>query len=132
MTPDLFSQEPSAADVPHRALSPECELGAYEALCARWDTGFKSIAEAFGTHPVAIPSDFVPKAETEKDSRVTLASIRNAGIQHFGVRIHGTADYPARRFRIQHEANPSSPGICHQYATSGCVRRGHRGDGSSR
>jgi len=96
MTPDLFSQEPSAADVPHRAVSPECELGAYEALWARRDTGFKSIAEAFGTHPGANPSDFVPKAETEKYSRVALASIRNGGIQHFGVRIHGTADYPAR------------------------------------
>jgi DNA processing protein len=96
MNPDLFSQAASAETVPHRAVSPECELGAYEALWARQDTGLKSIAEAFGAHPGAIPSDFVPRAEIEKYSRTALATIRDAGIQHFGVRVHGTIDYPAR------------------------------------
>ena len=93
MSPDLFSQ--AAATVPHRAISPECKLGAYEALWARQDTGFKSIGEAFGAYPRAIPSDFVPKAEIEKYSQTALAAIRDAGIQHFGVRVHGTTDYPA-------------------------------------
>ena len=102
MDPDLFSQAASALDVPHRSTSPECELGAYEALWARQDTGLKSIAEAFGAHPGAIPSDFVPKAEIDKYSRAALAAIRSAGIQHFGVRVHGTTDYPARLFDADH------------------------------
>ena len=96
MSLDLFSQTAPAPDVPHRTIAPEDELGAYEALWARQETGFKSIAQAFGAHPGAIPSDFVPKAEIEKYSRAGLAAIRNAGIQHFGVRIHDTTDYPAR------------------------------------
>ena len=60
------------------------------------ETGLKSIAQAFGAHPSAIPSDFVPKAEIEKYSRAGLAATRDAGSQHFGVRVHGTTDYPAR------------------------------------
>jgi hypothetical protein len=83
-------------------VSPEFELGAYEALWARQETGLKSIAQAFGAHPGAIPSDFVPKAEIEKYSRAGLAAIRDAGIQHFGVRVHGTTDYPARLHDADH------------------------------
>lgn len=96
MSPDLFSQATSTADLPQRAVSPEYELGAYEALWARQDTGYKSIAQAFGVHAGSIPSDFVPKTEIEKYSRAALAAIRAAGIQHFDVRVHGTPDYPAR------------------------------------
>jgi DNA processing protein len=96
MSPDLFSQAASTADLPHRAVSPEYELGAYEALWARQETKYKSIAQAFGAHAGSIPSDFVPRAEIEKYSRAALASIQEAGIQHFGVRVHGTTDYPAR------------------------------------
>lgn len=96
MSLDLFSQAAPDAGVPHRAIAPEYELGAYEALWARQETGLKSVAEAFGVHPGAIPSDFVPRAEIEKYSQAGLAAIRDAGIQHFGVRVHGTTDYPAR------------------------------------
>ena len=96
MSLDLFSQTAPDADVPHRVIAPEYELGAYEALWARQGTGLKSIAEAFRAHPAAIPSDFAPRAEVEKYSRAGLAAIQAAGIQHFGIRVHGTADYPAR------------------------------------
>jgi hypothetical protein len=50
----LVSQAASAADFPNRAFSPQHELRAYEALWARQDTGFKSIAEAFSGHAGAI------------------------------------------------------------------------------
>lgn len=96
MTLNLFSQAASAAQITHRAVSPERELGAYEALWARQRTGFKSVTRAFGTHPGAIPSDFVPRSEIEEYSRAGLTAIREAGIERFGVRVHGTTDYPAR------------------------------------
>ena len=96
MTLDLFSQAASAAEIPHRVVTPERELGAYEALWARQETGFKSVTQAFGAYEGAIPSDFVPRSEIEKYSRAGLAAIRQAGIEHFGVRVHGTTDYPAR------------------------------------
>jgi DNA processing protein len=96
MNLDLFSQAASAAGTPHRVVTPERELGAYEALWALQETGFKSVTQAFGAHAGAIPSDFVPRSEIEKYSRAGLAAIREAGIEHFGVRVHGTTDYPAR------------------------------------
>jgi DNA processing protein len=102
MSQDLFSQATSTAPVPHRLVPPEWELGAYEALWARQDAGFKSVAEAFGAHPGATPSDFVPRAQIEKYSRAALAAIRDAGIHRFGVRIHGTSDYPARLRDAEH------------------------------
>jgi DNA processing protein len=45
---------------------------------------------------VLLRSDFVPRAEIEKYSRLALAAIRQAGIQHFGIRVHGTPEYPPR------------------------------------
>jgi DNA processing protein len=96
MTEDFFSQAATAADFADRAVSPKRELGAYEALWARKGTWFKSIAEEFRVHPGAIPSDFVPKAEIEKYSRLALGAISDAGIQHFGIRVHGAGDYPQK------------------------------------
>jgi DNA processing protein len=90
---DLLSQAASA-DFVERAISPKRELGAYEALWAREGAWFKSIAETFGEHPGSVPSDFVAKSEIEKYARLALGAIREAGIRHFGVRVHGAGDYP--------------------------------------
>ncbi|MGH8177943.1 MAG: DNA-processing protein DprA [Steroidobacter sp.] len=79
-----------------RAISPQCELGAYEALWAREGASFKSIAEMFREHTGAVPSDFVPAADAEKHARLALSAIKDAGITHFGVRVHGAGEYPDR------------------------------------
>ena len=91
---DLFSQPVASSDFADRAISPKRELGAYEAMWAREGAWFKSIAESFRSHPGAIPSDFVPEADIERYARLALGAIRSAGIQHFGVRIHGAGEYP--------------------------------------
>ncbi|MBS1994789.1 MAG: DNA-protecting protein DprA [Cyanobacteria bacterium SZAS LIN-2] len=88
-------QSPSL-DFAERAVSPARELGAYEALWAREGAWFKSIAEQFRAHPGSIPSDFVPPAEIERFTRLALGAIRDAGIKHFGVRVHGAGDYPRK------------------------------------
>jgi DNA processing protein len=93
MTDNLFPQT-APVDFAERAVSPKRELGAYEALWARDGTWFKSIAEEFRAHPGAVPSDFVSDADIEKYSRLALGAIRDAGIKHFCVRIHGAGDYP--------------------------------------
>jgi len=93
---DLFSQPAASADFADRAISPKRELGAYEAMWARDGAWFKSIAESFRSHPGAVPSDFVSKADIEKYARLALGAIRSAGIQHFGVRIHGAGEYPEK------------------------------------
>jgi DNA processing protein len=94
MTEDLFSQAAASADFAERAVSPMRELGAYEALWAQEGAWFKSIAAGFREHEGAIPSDFVSKGDIEKYSRLALGAIRDAGIKHFGIRIHGAGDYP--------------------------------------
>src|SRR5260370_1738012 len=95
MSKDLFSQS-APADFAERAISPRRELGAYEALWAREGTWFKSIAADFRAHEGAVPSDFVSKADIEKYARRALDATRDAGIRHFGVRIHGAGEYPQK------------------------------------
>jgi DNA processing protein len=84
----------AALDLESRAVSPVRELGAYEALWARRDTSFKSLAETFRQYPESVPSDFVEPRESEKYARMALGAIRDAGIKHFGVRVHGAGEYP--------------------------------------
>ena len=96
MTSDLFSHASAGVDFAERAVSPRRELGAYEALWAREGAWFKSIADQFRAHPGAVPSDFVSSSDTEKYTRLALGAIRDAGIRHFGVRVHGAGDYPEK------------------------------------
>jgi DNA processing protein len=94
MTGDLFSSSTASADFAQCAMSPRRELGAYEALWAQEGTSFKSLARDFRAHPGAIPSDFVSNIDIEKHARLAPGAIRDAGIKHFGVRIHGAGEYP--------------------------------------
>jgi DNA processing protein len=96
MVKDLLTPAHQGMDFAQRAVSPRRELGAYEALWAREGAWFKSIAESFRAHRGAVPSDFVPPADIEKYARLALGAIRDAGIQHFGVRIHGAGEYPQK------------------------------------
>lgn len=92
---DLFSK-PVAAGFEARAIVPARELGAYEALWAKDGTTFKSLAEMFGKYPESLPSDFVPRSDADLYSRMALGAIRCAGIKHFGIRVHGAGEYPAK------------------------------------
>src|SRR5262249_18494998 len=85
-----------SVDFADRAVSPRREVGAYEALGARENTGFKSIAEGFKAHPGAGPADFVSDARIENHTRLALSAIHEAGIEQFGSRVHGAGDYPAK------------------------------------
>lgn len=91
---DLFLS--AATDFRDRAIVPARELGAYEALWARQGTSFKSLAELFTRYPGAVPSDFVGSEEAEQYSRLALGTIRDAGIEHFGIRVHGAGEYPVK------------------------------------
>lgn len=93
--PDLVGQA-AAADFDTRAVVPARELGAYEALWARPSTSFKRIAELFRKQPGSVPSDFVSLAEAEQHGRLALSRIREAGIRHFGIRVHGAGEYPPK------------------------------------
>src|SRR5271170_5403756 len=98
---DLFSPT-VAADFEARAVMPARELGAYEALWAREGTTFRTIADAFRQHPGSVPSDFVSRADAEQYARIALGTIRAAHIKHFGIRVHGAGEYPAKLRDAQH------------------------------
>src|SRR5258708_36828134 len=99
--PDLISQA-AAIDFEARAVMPARELGAYEALWAREGASFKSLAELFRSQPGSVPSDFPSGPEVEKYSRIALGAIRNAGIKHFGIRVHGAGEYPTKLLDAEH------------------------------
>jgi len=98
---DLFSRA-ACANFEERAIVPALELGAYEALWAKEDTWFKSLAELFRRHPGSVPSDFVAKAEAEHYARLALGAIRAARVKHFGIRVNGAGDYPPKLRDAEH------------------------------
>jgi len=79
-----------------RPVSPLAEIGAYEALWDEWQASFRTIAEKFRAHPGSVPSDFVQPEKAAPYATEVLKSIKAAGLQKFGVRIHGACEYPDR------------------------------------
>jgi DNA processing protein len=89
-------------DFAERAVSPFLELGAYEALWDAQGASFKSIANMFSKHQGAIPSDFVDKAKAVGYSNEVHSRLKAAGVNHYGVRVHGAGDYPDRLRVAEH------------------------------
>ena len=79
-----------------RAVSPYRELGAYEALWSEVKASFKWIADKFRAHPGAVPSDFVPDETAAEFARKTIGTLAAAGVEHFGIRVHGAGEYPMK------------------------------------
>jgi DNA processing protein len=79
-----------------RAISPVKEMGAYEALWAKPDASFSSLAEKFRQHPDYLPSDFVEEYSAHYFSDIVRGMLREAGISQFGVRIHRAGEYPKK------------------------------------
>ncbi len=53
----------------------------------------RRIAEKFKSSPSSLPSDFVEPDEIESYKKEALGLIHKAGVEDFGIRIHGTAEY---------------------------------------
>lgn len=77
-------------------IRPLWEMGAYEALWAQQSATFKTIAEKFKENPLAVPSELVDTTDIEKTLKNVLEKIHASDISNYGVRIHGTQDYPER------------------------------------
>jgi DNA processing protein len=86
-----------------RTISPWVEMGAYEALWSRAGASFKRIADRFrAASPEAIPSDFVQESIAEKVAEQVIEILRRAGVDRFGVRVHGAGEYPEILRRAEH------------------------------
>ena len=79
-----------------RPISPFREMGAYEALWARKNATFKTIADCFRSNPDTVPSELVGEEEIDTALSHVIPKLEAANIKDFGVRIHGSEDYPIR------------------------------------
>jgi DNA processing protein len=77
-------------------ISPLREMGAYEALWAHKSATFKTIADRFRNNPDAVPSELVGEDEIEIALSHVVKRLESANIQDWGVRVHGSEDYPER------------------------------------
>ncbi len=86
-----------------RPISPWLEMGAYEALWSDNGTWFKSLAEKFRAHPGSLPSDFVPdRAQAYSYSDRAFQLLGKGGVGRFGIRVHGSGDYPLKLRDAEH------------------------------
>lgn len=83
-------------DFAQRAVSPFQELGAYESLWDQQGASFKSLASLFAQQFGAIPSDFVEKSRAISYANDVHSSLKEAGVNNYGIRVHGAGDYPDR------------------------------------
>jgi DNA processing protein len=84
------------------AVSPWLEMGAYEALWSKQGSSFKKLAELFRTSPDARPSSFVDEGVAKSFSEKVMEILAKAKVYEFGVRLHGTCDYPAKLRQADH------------------------------
>ena len=83
-------------DLESQAISPFKELGAYEALWNQQGMSFKKLAEMHHNRPGSIPSDFVKEHDAYKFADRVHKMLSDANIDEFGIRVHGTGEYPER------------------------------------
>lgn len=79
-----------------KPISPSWEMGAYEALWANEKATFKTIADCFRNSPEAMPSELVSEEEIHAALSKVQEEISRTSVRDFGVRIHGSEDYPER------------------------------------
>lgn len=82
--------------IARRPISALEELGAYEALWKLPQASFKTIAALFREHPGSVPSDHVDEAVARDAAHEALKYLEGAGIENFGIRVHGAGEYPVR------------------------------------
>jgi DNA processing protein len=89
-------------DFAARAVSPFVELGAYEALWDQDNASFKTIAARFARTPGALPSDFIGQNRSAEYANAVHRKLTDAGVRHYGVRVHGAGEYPERLRDAEH------------------------------
>lgn len=83
-------------------ISPWLEMGAYEALWAKTGTTFKSLAAEFSKSTSMRPSDFIEPKTAEEFASKADSAIKASSSHQYGVRIHGTGEYPQKLREAKH------------------------------
>lgn len=82
--------------VEHKPVDTTRELGAYEFLWQQPKVSTKKLAELFESNPGSLPSDLVDEATAFRVAHEVISHLQHRGIRRFGIRVHGTMDYPTR------------------------------------
>src|SRR6266852_4543934 len=77
-------------------ISPQREMGAYEALWDEDGATFKTISEKLNKRPDTVPSDLVEPKRVEKYREVVREALAKANVERVGVRVLGAGEYPNR------------------------------------
>jgi DNA processing protein len=78
----------------YKPVDARMEIGAYEHLWQQDNTTTKRLADLFNANPNRLPSELVDEEIAEQAATEVIKQLALRGINNFGVRIHGTADYP--------------------------------------
>jgi len=84
-------------------ISPMREMGAYEALWSHENSSFKTLADRFRKNPDSVPSELVAEHEIDEVLPKVLQRIEKSGLKDFGVRVHGSEEYP---LKLRDAVNP--------------------------
>ena len=69
----------------------------------REGASFKNIAAMFASHPGALPTDFIADDDICRQyAERAMALLTKAGVNRFGVRVHGAGEYPAKLRDAEH------------------------------
>lgn len=77
-------------------ISPQREMGAYEALWDESGATFKTISEKLNRRPESVPSDLVEPRRAEKYRELVSEAMAKANVTRFGVRVFGAGEYPGK------------------------------------
>lgn len=80
----------------NKPVDVQLEMGAYEYLWKQPRSSTKRLAELFEANPGLLPSDLVDEAAALEAACEVVEHFSARGIKRFGVRLHGTFDYPTK------------------------------------
>lgn len=80
------------------SIRPSIELGAFEALWSKGISSFKQLREKLKSSHASFLSDLVEPAIAKQFYDQTVDCLHSAGIDHFGVQIEGSIDYPKKLY----------------------------------
>lgn len=75
-------------------ISPQREMGAYEALWDEDGATFKTISEKLNRRPETIPSDLIEPCRAARYQAMVSDAMAKANVDRFGVRVLGAGEYP--------------------------------------
>lgn len=87
-------QASSTFSIESHVIRPASEMGAYEALWANGVLSFKQLRDKLSISNESFLSNLVTDSVSKQFYDKAIHRLHAAGVDHFGIRIEGTIDYP--------------------------------------